>query len=640
MKIDSTFINQGAQGQETESGTGQAVAAPAHDIVVVDTAVNGYETLLAGVAPDTEVILIGSGGLGDLVAALEGRTDIDSLQILSHGNVGSFRLGPDEINASTLADHADALMRIGAALGEDGDILLYGCRVAEGGDGLEFIQMLADVTGADVAASDDLTGSATRGGDWELEASVGEIETVAVSAEDMDGFQSLLATPSVGITSFSVGASITSSISSNPSITDVDSTGFDAEVLVTGGVAQVQMDDGGSFGEAVSEEHDGTLQFHTPSTTLSYVSIRSNDGAEFQLDQFEFGATLSITSTTFTFTGYRNGSSVSGASVTYDTTNNTTGDAQDGNGTVSFGSDWENIDEIRITAADSSYIDVVAVDDIVVSASVANSAPVITVASEPTVGEDENDISVSTFSIADGDTDDQEVTITVTGGTISIGTGSLSFTDGDGSDDSSMTFSGSLSAVNTALAAMTFTPTADLSGTNAASIQVVTDDGSGDTDDETLTFDITGAADAPSFGGDLTGSLNEDTDTFGGTATVTDADAGESTFNVDTVNGSYGDLTIAANGDWVYDLDEANSDVQALASGDTLGDTLTVSSADGTAQNITITINGVNDAATFGGTLSNSLNEDTDTVGGTATVTDADTGEGTFNVDTVNGSYG
>jgi len=157
---------------------------------------------------------------------------------------------------------------------------------------------------------------------------------------------------------------------------------------------------------------------------------------------------------------------------------------------------------------------------------------------------------------------------------------------------------------------------------------------------QTITITINGVDDTPSFGGTLTNSLTEDTDSVGGTATVTDADSGESSFNADTITGTYGDLTIAANGDWVYDLDQANTDVQALSAGDTLGDTLTVSSADGTTQTITITINGADDTPVFGGTLTNSLNEDTDSVGGTATVTDADSGDSSFNADTITGTYG
>ncbi|WP_262690828.1 VCBS domain-containing protein, partial [Kordiimonas aestuarii] len=81
-------------------------------------------------------------------------------------------------------------------------------------------------------------------------------------------------------------------------------------------------------------------------------------------------------------------------------------------------------------------------------------------------------------------------------------------------------------------------------------------------------------------------------------------------------------------GDWVYDLDEANSDVQALTTGDTLGDTLTVSSADGTAQNITITINGTNDAPeTADGTVAAVEGGDTTLSASDFSFTDVDSGD-------------
>ncbi len=73
-------------------------------------------------------------------------------------------------------------------------------------------------------------------------------------------------------------------------------------------------------------------------------------------------------------------------------------------------------------------------------------------------------------------------------------------------------------------------------------------------------------------------------------------DNGEGT-TAATVNGSP-DLIIAANGDWSYDLNETLRCAEPGA-GDTLGDTLTVTSDDGTEQDITITITGVNDAATL-----------------------------------------
>ena len=45
--------------------------------------------------------------------------------------------------------------------------------------------MLGELTGADIAASNDLTGSAELGGDWELEVATGNIETVVAVDEQV-----------------------------------------------------------------------------------------------------------------------------------------------------------------------------------------------------------------------------------------------------------------------------------------------------------------------------------------------------------------------------------------------------------------------------------------------------------------------
>jgi|GEM_PF-739635 len=184
------------------------------------------------------------------------------------------------------------------------------------------------------------------------------------------------------------------------------------------------------------------------------------------------------------------------------------------------------------------------------------------------------------------------------------------------------------------------TANSDVQGLNTGdtlqdTITVQSTDGS----NQDIIITINGTNDAAVFGGNLTGSLNEDTDTVSGTATVSDVDNPD-TFTAATPAGSYGTLTIDANGDWLYDLDEANGDVQALAAGDTLQDTITVSATDGTSQDIIITIDGVNDDATFGGDLTGAINEDGTTDTGTATVSDVDTGEGTFNADTIDGANG
>ena len=71
----------------------------------------------------------------------------------------------------------------------------------------------------------------------------------------------------------------------------------------------------------------------------------------------------------------------------------------------------------------------------------------------------------------------------------------------------------------------------------------------------------------------------------------------------------FGSFTLTAGGVWTYTLDNSNAAVQALNVGDTLTDSFTVSTVDGTAQLVTITINGNNDAAVIAGATSGAVVE-------------------------------
>jgi hypothetical protein len=58
---------------------------------------------------------------------------------------------------------------------------------AEGEEGRSAAEALADATGADVAASEDLTGAESLGGDWVLEFISGDVGTVTINAEAYQG---------------------------------------------------------------------------------------------------------------------------------------------------------------------------------------------------------------------------------------------------------------------------------------------------------------------------------------------------------------------------------------------------------------------------------------------------------------------
>ncbi|WP_262692959.1 beta strand repeat-containing protein [Kordiimonas aestuarii] len=119
-----------------------------------------------------------------------------------------------------------------------------------------------------------------------------------------------------------------------------------------------------------------------------------------------------------------------------------------------------------------------------------------------------------------------------------------------------------------------------------------------------------GPAFAPTIGGDIADSISENDTSVSGSLTISDLNgAAHEQFNNDTITGSYGEMDIAANGDWTYTVDTVNATVDGMNVGDDLTDIITVSSADGTTQDITITIDGANDDATFTGTIAGNVDE-------------------------------
>ncbi|NJM62910.1 MAG: DUF4347 domain-containing protein, partial [Oscillatoriales cyanobacterium RU_3_3] len=172
----------------------------ARSIAFIDLDVDDYQTLVNGVLPGTEVVVLdkNSNGIEQITAKLQqvaaaGET-VDSVHIFSHGNSGSLQLGSTTLNSGNLPQHESQLQSWQTALSNKADIVLYGCDVAAG-DGVNFVDRLAKLTGADIAASTDLTG---RGGNWNLEFAKGDIEApLAISSEVMANYRGTLATITV-----------------------------------------------------------------------------------------------------------------------------------------------------------------------------------------------------------------------------------------------------------------------------------------------------------------------------------------------------------------------------------------------------------------------------------------------------------
>jgi VCBS repeat-containing protein len=125
-----------------------------------------------------------------------------------------------------------------------------------------------------------------------------------------------------------------------------------------------------------------------------------------------------------------------------------------------------------------------------------------------------------------------------------------------------------------------------------------------------------------------------------GLLTDTDVDDPSNTFVVvtcpQTSDHGYGSFAMTADGHWTYTLDDGNCAVQALNVGQTLTDTFVVKTVDGTAQTVTITIEGSNDAAVICGDTRGCVVEPSGScdpprsASGTLTDTDVDNPDNTF----------
>jgi VCBS repeat-containing protein len=170
----------------------QTVAEARNEIVFVDTATPNFDQLVDDIYRNAELdgrtielVLLASDsdGLEQIGGVLADRSDVDAVHIISHGADGIIRLGNAAVDLETLQHSAQTVAAWGESLSADADLLIYGCDLASGPEGERLVSSFALLTGADVSASVDATGHQSLGGDWELEYSVGSVETSTITSQ-------------------------------------------------------------------------------------------------------------------------------------------------------------------------------------------------------------------------------------------------------------------------------------------------------------------------------------------------------------------------------------------------------------------------------------------------------------------------
>ncbi|MBL7186966.1 MAG: leucine-rich repeat domain-containing protein, partial [Phycisphaerae bacterium] len=176
---DADLSIEYATSIEIRGPPAQAEAAFRSQIVLIDSALKDDFQLknADNLGVVVEVLSAESDGIQQISDILSNYQDVSAIHIISHGSPGQVQIGSVELNATSLDFYAEKIQTWGDALTQDGDILFYGCSIAQGESGSDLLDRIAELTEADVAASINPTGNIDLNGDWVLEEKTGVIET-------------------------------------------------------------------------------------------------------------------------------------------------------------------------------------------------------------------------------------------------------------------------------------------------------------------------------------------------------------------------------------------------------------------------------------------------------------------------------
>ena len=183
-----------------QSSDEQAFYSVRNELVIIDSRAPNYQQLHNDLIKaqqegrNIHVLVLDAhrDGIEQINEALESHNKLDALHIVSHGDDGQLQLGATQLNKTTLHDRKAEISGWKDSFTGGGDLLIYGCKLAETADGKSLVDSLSQLTATDVAASDDLTGNKLLGGDWELEYEAGDIETQVAFSDDVQQNLSLI----------------------------------------------------------------------------------------------------------------------------------------------------------------------------------------------------------------------------------------------------------------------------------------------------------------------------------------------------------------------------------------------------------------------------------------------------------------
>src|SRR6476661_8239404 len=140
------------------------------EIVILDPTVPDSNHIAQGIKPDTATYILENkpDAIEQITTLLAQHQGIEALHIITHGSPGKIYLGTTELNSSNLENYSQQLQQWRNLLTANASIILYGCNVAAGKSGHQFLTQLHQLTGANIAANSQPTGNSELGGTWDI----------------------------------------------------------------------------------------------------------------------------------------------------------------------------------------------------------------------------------------------------------------------------------------------------------------------------------------------------------------------------------------------------------------------------------------------------------------------------------------
>jgi uncharacterized repeat protein (TIGR01451 family) len=156
-------------------------------IVVVDSSLDDYSFLVAGVISPCKVIVLDhrESGIAQITEILRTESHVRELHLLSHGSPGCLYLGNTELKSNDLDNYFDELQSWKQAFSKTSQIFLYGCHLALDKCGQSFVQKLHDFLGIGIAATNTIMGNHENHKSWDFPVQIGSMHPSQVLSEEL-----------------------------------------------------------------------------------------------------------------------------------------------------------------------------------------------------------------------------------------------------------------------------------------------------------------------------------------------------------------------------------------------------------------------------------------------------------------------